>query len=404
MKRFIFAIAAALCAPARAALKELRVSMTSTFIAGGNRSAPADSLAKRFEDAAVAQRLRDDVVSGVGATPLGGWTVEVVRKSSEYEKSVVVAGDEDGAAVAGDADVEVSEARAVYLGLRVARVVSRRSDRITAWREITGDFPAYRGALAGPAPKNFTLDGWRPGVSAGLWVAGVDIPLDRKAAAHALVRDAMAAADAHINAVTDRARRGLSSSAPASAPPTRLGGLDALDAGDADAFVLYDSRADEDADFEIEDTVVDARFVADFEDPDQLRILRDALDVYTDPDIAQTSIPVVIRVHATDDKCAAALGALGRIAGGGSRAFAARRRFLDALWRSPRAPLDDGRVRAAFTASLDAKARSRAATLYEEIIGVDVAAPLDALGLSGVPTPLLFANGRLALLAGEKKP
>ena len=104
MKRFIFAIAATLCAPARAALKELRVSMTSTFIAGGNRSAPADSLAKRFEDAAVAQRLRDDVVSGVGATPLGGWTVEVVRKSSEYEKSVVVASDEDGAAVAGDAD------------------------------------------------------------------------------------------------------------------------------------------------------------------------------------------------------------------------------------------------------------------------------------------------------------
>ena len=71
---------AILLLPVTAALDGLRVTVTSKFASNTTTENSAlDRLAR-------AQRLRDDLAVADAPTALGGWTVEVVARSTEYEK------------------------------------------------------------------------------------------------------------------------------------------------------------------------------------------------------------------------------------------------------------------------------------------------------------------------------
>ena len=59
----------------------LRIQVTSKF-ASNATDAPSEAL----DRLARAQRLRDDLTIDETPTALGGWTVEVVARSTEYEK------------------------------------------------------------------------------------------------------------------------------------------------------------------------------------------------------------------------------------------------------------------------------------------------------------------------------
>ena len=71
---------AILLLPVTAALDGLRITVTSKFASNTTTENSAlDRLAR-------AQRLRDDLTIDEKPTALGGWTVEVVARSTEYEK------------------------------------------------------------------------------------------------------------------------------------------------------------------------------------------------------------------------------------------------------------------------------------------------------------------------------
>ena len=120
-----------------AALDSLQISITSRFAA--NATADDDA----FERLARAQRLRDDVVTANDATPLGGWTVAVAPRSSEYEKTAEDRDDDDddAAVAAGSADVELTERQARALPYRVIREAKRSKAPLERWRELAEDFP-----------------------------------------------------------------------------------------------------------------------------------------------------------------------------------------------------------------------------------------------------------------------
>ena len=71
---------AILLLPVSAADAGLRITVTSKFASNATTENSAlDRLAR-------AQRLRDDLTIDETPTALGGWTVEVVARSTEYEK------------------------------------------------------------------------------------------------------------------------------------------------------------------------------------------------------------------------------------------------------------------------------------------------------------------------------
>ena len=134
-----------------------------------------------FEAIAAAQRLRDDLFQSPHLLPLGGWTAELVPRSTEYErkKDDDAAEDEDDdgeQAEAGSADVDLTEKQLRALPYRLARDVKKKEKRrsgggggggggggsgggggggdpLKRWAKLACDFPAYRGSLAGPMPK-----------------------------------------------------------------------------------------------------------------------------------------------------------------------------------------------------------------------------------------------------------
>ena len=405
LKTMAARIAACLAlAATAAALDRVEVSI-ETRIAAPRVDASAlaaGSLEAALEELARVQRFRDDLVSGDAATPLGGYTVEVVAKSSEYEARAGDDRDEDDDADAtvGSADVELTERQLRALPFRAARQVKRSRQPLKAWLKLASDFPAFRGSLAGPMPRNVSadLEAWAPPRLERLWVAGVDVPV-RAEGAHGLVRDALRAVEDHAARVAELEALGvafddLRAARPA---PTAVGGLGALD--DArHSSVVYDSGADEDADFADDDAAVDARLFFDPSSKRELEVALRVLDVYMDVDMKQTSVPVVVRVHPSDARCRAALAALP----GGP----ARRRFLAELWKAPRAAggLDGGAVRKAFRAALDAKARGRADALFDaaEAAGDVFGAAAAGLGLDALGAPAVVANGRVTFLTDDE--
>ena len=122
---------AILLLPVTAALDGLRITVTSKFASNATTENSAlDRLAK-------AQRLRDDLAVADAPTVLGGWTVEVVARSTEYEK-VEENDDVDDEAVAeisvDSPQLELSEKRIRALPYRVARDVKRNDDPLKRWR------------------------------------------------------------------------------------------------------------------------------------------------------------------------------------------------------------------------------------------------------------------------------
>ena len=284
-------IACLALAATAAALDRVEVSI-ETRIAAPRVDASAlaaGSLEAALEELARVQRFRDDLVSGDAATPLGGYTVEVVAKSSEYEARAGDDRDEDDDADAtvGSADVELTERQLRALPFRAARQVKRSRQPLKAWLKLASDFPAFRGSLAGPMPRNVSadLEAWAPPRLEHLWVAGGDVPV-RAEGAHGLVRDALRAVEDHAARVAELEALGvafddLRAARPA---PTALGGLGALD--DArNSSVVYDSGADEDADFADDDAAVDARLFFDPSSKRELEVALRVLDVYMDVDM-----------------------------------------------------------------------------------------------------------------------
>ena len=109
----------------------LRLTVASKFVSNATTENSAlDRLAK-------AQRLRDDLAVADAPTVLGGWTVEVVARSTEYEK-VEENDDVDDEAVAeisvDSPQLELSEKRIRALPYRVARDVKRNDDPLKRWR------------------------------------------------------------------------------------------------------------------------------------------------------------------------------------------------------------------------------------------------------------------------------
>ena len=104
----------------------LRITVTSRFASNATTENSAlDRLAR-------AQRLRDDLAVADAPTALGGWTVEVVARSTEYEKleeNDEEVDDEAAAEISVDSpQLELSEKRIRALPYRVARDVKRNDD------------------------------------------------------------------------------------------------------------------------------------------------------------------------------------------------------------------------------------------------------------------------------------
>ncbi|KAH8095812.1 hypothetical protein JL720_3143 [Aureococcus anophagefferens] len=363
-----FRIAACLAlAATAAALDRVEVSI-ETRIAAPRVDASAlaaGSLEAALEELARVQRFRDDLVSGDAATPLGGYTVEVVAKSSEYE------------ARAGDDRGEGRRRRDRRLGGRRAHGAAApraalprgapgeaEPPALKAWLKLASDFPAFRGSLAGPMPRNVSadLEAWAPPRLERLWVAGVDVPV-RAEGAHGLVRDALRAVEDHARSRARGPGRRVRRSPGARPAPTAVGGLGALD--DArHSSVVYDSGADEDADFADDDAAV-ARLFFDPSSKRELEVALRVLDVYMDVDMKQT-------------------GASRRTVEGARAAGG----------------LDGGAVRKAFKAALDAKARGRADALFDaaEAAAVPGAPPVSVSALALA----VVANGRVTFLADDE--
>ena len=360
----------------------------------GESSLEAGSFEANLERLAAAQRFRDDLVSGAAPSALGGYTVDVVFKSSEYEKRTDDdEGEEDDGereATAGSADVELSERRARALPFRAVRQIKRSEAPLEAWRRLASDFPAFRGSLAGPAPKakwnQSALDDWEPPTFEALWVAGVTMEI-KEEDAYALVREALRAVDAHATRVAELEAVGVDAASLSDAPraPRAIYGVERLDA--AGAMVVYDSRLDEDADFDEGDAPADLRLFVDPSSKAELEVVLRVLDVYFDVDLKQSSIPVVVSVHPGDARCRAALRGLD--------GEAAKRKFLDALWKAPRGRggLDDATILGAARA---ASKRASRPDLAEEDASFETT--LADLGLAGLKTPFVVANGKIARL------
>ena len=122
---------AILLLPVTAALDGLRITVTSKF--ASNATSDNDAL----DRLARAQRLRDDLTIDEKPTALGGWTVEVVARSTEYEKVEEndEVDDEAAAEISVDSpQLELSEKRVRALPYRVARDVKRNDDPLKRWR------------------------------------------------------------------------------------------------------------------------------------------------------------------------------------------------------------------------------------------------------------------------------
>ena len=224
---------AILLLPVTAALDGLRITVQSRF--ASNATAAPQSALDRL---ARAQRLRDDLTIDEKPTALGGWTVEVVARSTEYEKIEEndEVDDEAAAEISVDSpQLELSEKRIRALPYRVARDVKRHDDPLKRWRILTEDFPAYRKGLAGPMPKNHgekLVEGWAMPATDHLWVCGTDVVV-RKHAPYDVVRDAFRAVDVHETRVAELDQVGLSLDELAAKPkpPARLVPVNALDGG-----------------------------------------------------------------------------------------------------------------------------------------------------------------------------
>ena len=154
----------------------LRVTVTSKF-ASNATDAPSEAL----DRLARAQRLRDDLTIDETPTLIGGWTVEVVARSTEYEKIEEndEVDDEAAAEISVDSpQLELSEKRIRALPYRVARDVKRSDDPLKRWRVLVEDFPAYRKSLSGPMPKlsgEKLVEEWQMPPTDHLWVCGTDV-------------------------------------------------------------------------------------------------------------------------------------------------------------------------------------------------------------------------------------
>ena len=192
---------------------DIEVELATRFVSTNTGGSAFDRLARRH-------RLWDDLVTADFATPLAGYTVELVSKNAEYEQRAVDTTDDDeddddddvaeptrdddspAAALGttrlqpGSADVELSERQAEALPYRLVREIRRGAAPLATWRELVSAFPNYRGALAGPMPKRAgaaLLDEWHGAALpvGALWVQGREIETRQLESSHLILRRAL---------------------------------------------------------------------------------------------------------------------------------------------------------------------------------------------------------------------
>jgi hypothetical protein len=375
----------------------LRITVTSKFASNTTTENSAlDRLAR-------AQRLRDDLTIDEKPTALGGWTVEVVARSTEYEKVEENDDVDDEAAAEISVDspqLELSEKRIRALPYRVARDVKRHDDPLKRWRILTEDFPAYRKGLAGPMPKNHgekLVENWQLPETDHLWVCGTDVVV-RKHAPYDVVRDAFRAVDAHEKRVADLGQVGLSLEdlAAKPKPPARLVPVNALDGGVAQVYELYDTRWDDD---EEQREPVRVQFVVDPSRKGHVSAMLESIKKFWDleDETIRENTPVIIKGYLLDARCRAALAWLQSL----TRPYPAKRRFLEALQFRVYGELLDDHILSSLKKAMDKKDKNVPLPDLQELvnrIGPGFDEDYASYGLLSASPPFLLADGRLVEL------
>lgn len=383
---------------ARALDAGLRITVQSKFV---SNASDADTALDRL---ASAQRLRDDLAVADARTAVGGWTVEIVSRSTEYEKVADVEteiDDDAEAEISSDSpQLELSEKRVRALPYRVARDVKNNDDPLKRWRTLVEDFPAYRKSLSGPMPKktgDTLVEAWTPPALDHLWVCGVDVTV-RLASPYDVVRDAFQAVDAHTTRVEDLAGVGLALETLAARPqaPARLITPDALDGGVEAVYEVYDTREEDDAEGLREPVRV--QFFVDPSQKGHVTSMLEAIEKFWNLEDAKRSrTPVVIKVYLLDARCRAALAWLQSL----SRPYPAKRRFLEALQFRVYGELLDDHILISLKKALDKKDRRVPLPNLRDLvarIGPGFDEDFEAYGLFSATTPFLLADGRVVEL------
>ena len=335
------------------ALNYLDVSMSSAFASPPpNTTEAASEWDVNFESLVAMQRLRDNLLQAREPLALGGWTAELVPRSTEYEKRSEESDDDDDAeaeATVGSADVELSDRQQRALPYRLVREVKRRKTTdhpLKRWAKLVCDFPSYRGSLAGPMPKRVgaaeaEAEGWfgvgeddmgavpassymdplytarSAASSESLWVAGAEIEL-RDGAPYDVVREAFKAAEAHFARVRElRSQRvdvsaggssagGSSAGGSAGGSPRRLGAeaLKGLEDG-GHLFEAYNTATDAEVAGDDDlaaatpsDELVEAVFFVDVTQKGHVGLFLEALARFADiDDDAHCPTPTVVKAY-----------------------------------------------------------------------------------------------------------